>query len=347
LSTITYTFGIKTIKLSVEYPKSDHQCRNEKNTITQINSLIENLKKENYYYTGHEITGFTNTFINNAAEWNATTGVFTATKASWYSVSANVTYSAAIDTVNTEYGIGVAKNGNVISNNRIFVENNELVKRLAGINSDDVSLVALLGADIEYKSEDRNLAISRLLNDPNTKLPGTSKFINDAKLTPREEDIQRQKNILWQRYNAMKDVLESKITDGRSFRAHGELGNILETAAKTIFRQESQEWFDDYSASVRGDNSYTYGRAYRIILNDPGFMKKNGQTEYWQDVKTYMNIRSQVTKVYNSFPDGDERKALLKEAFLTYIETNMAAFHPKLQTTLKIYFINDSLKAVD
>lgn len=231
--------------------------------------------------------------------------------------------------------------------NRIFVENNELVKRLASIKSDDVSLVALLGADIEYKSEDRNLAISRLLNDPNTKLPGTSKFINDAKLTPREEDIQRQKNILWQRYNAMKDALESKITDGRSFRAHEELGNILETAAKTIFREESQEWFDDYSASVRGDNSYSYGRAYNIILNDPGFMKKHGQTEYWQDVKTYMNIRSEVVKVYNSFPDGDSRKALLKEGFLSYIESNMAAFHPKLQTTLKIYFNNDSLKAVD
>jgi hypothetical protein len=73
------------------------------------------------------ITGFTNTFINNAAEWNATTGVFTATKASWYSVSANVTYSAAVDTVNTEYGIGVTKNGNVISNNRTFVENGQTV----------------------------------------------------------------------------------------------------------------------------------------------------------------------------------------------------------------------------
>jgi hypothetical protein len=73
------------------------------------------------------ITGFTNTFINNAAEWNATTGVFTATKASWYSVSAIITYSEVIDTVNTEYGIGVVKNGNVISNNRTFVEINQTV----------------------------------------------------------------------------------------------------------------------------------------------------------------------------------------------------------------------------
>lgn len=231
--------------------------------------------------------------------------------------------------------------------NRIFVENESLVKQLSQIKDGDVSLVGLLGADIEYKTEDRNLAISRILNDPNTKLPGTSKLINDSKLTPREEDIQRQKNILWQRYNAMRDALEAKITDGKSFRAHPELGNILQAAANTIFREESQEWFDEYSAGLRGDNSYNYARAYNLILNDPVYMKKHGQTEYWQDVKTYMNIRSQIVQVYASLPDGDRRKGLLKEAYLTYIEDNISAFHPKLQTTLRIYFENDSLKAVD
>ena len=231
--------------------------------------------------------------------------------------------------------------------NRIFVENNDLVKQLSQIQDNDVSLVALLGADIEYTAEDRNLAISRLLNDPNTKLPGTSKYINDAKLTPREEDIQRQKSILWAKYNAMKDALEAKITDGRSFRAHEELGNILKAAANTIFKAESQEWFDEYSAGQRGDNSYNYAKAFNLIISDPKFMDKHGQTEYWQDVKTYMNIRSEVVIAYNSLPSGDARKARLKEAFLTYIEDNIGAFHPKLQTTLRIYFENDSLKAVN
>ena len=231
--------------------------------------------------------------------------------------------------------------------NRIFVENEGLVKQLSQIRDNDISLVALLGADIEYKTEDRNLAISKLINDPNTKLPGTSKLLNDIKLTPREEDIQRQKSILWARYNAMKDALEARITDGRSFRAHEELGNLLQATASTVFKAESQEWFDEYSAGLRGDNSYVYGRAYNLIIKDPAFMKKHGQTEYWQDVKTYMDMRSEVVKLYQSLPDGDSRKARLKEGFLTYIEDNMAAFHPKLQTTLKIYFSNDSLKAVE
>jgi hypothetical protein len=231
--------------------------------------------------------------------------------------------------------------------NRLFSDNGDLVKQLASIKDGDISLVGLLGADIEYKSEDRNLSISRLLNDPKTKLPGTSKLINDTKLTPREEDIQRQKNILWERYNAMKDALTATITDGKSFRSHQELGNALQYAASTIFKAESQEWFDEYSAGVRGDNSYNYAKAFNLIISDSAFMDKHGQTEYWKDVSTFMNIRTQVSQVYNSFPDGDSRKAKFKNAYLDYIESNMSAFHPKLQTMLKIYFDNDTLKAVN
>jgi hypothetical protein len=231
--------------------------------------------------------------------------------------------------------------------NRLFSDNGDLVKQLASIKDGDISLVGLLGADIEYKSEDRNLSISRLLNDPKTKLPGTSKLINDTKLTPREEDIQRQKNILWERYNAMKDALTATITDGRSFRSHKELGNALQYAASTVFKAESQEWFDEYSAGVRGDNSYNYAKAFNLIISDSAFMDKHGQTEYWKDVSTFMNIRTQVSQVYNSFPDGDSRKAKFKDAYLDYIESNMSAFHPKLQTMLKIYFDNDTLKAVN
>ena len=73
------------------------------------------------------VTGWTNAIANNAAEWNTTTGLFTATKAGWYSVAATITYAAAIDTVNTEYGVGISKNGGVVSNNRWFVEINQTV----------------------------------------------------------------------------------------------------------------------------------------------------------------------------------------------------------------------------
>lgn len=235
----------------------------------------------------------------------------------------------------------------VESYNRIFKDNPDLVKALAGIKDNDVSLVGLLGADIEYTTEERNTAISRILKDPNLKLPGTSKLVNDTKLTPREEDIQRQKNIMWDKYNAVKDALEARITDGKSFRSHEELGAVLKYLATTTFKNESQEWFDEYSAGLRGDNSYNYSRALKTVINDRKFMDKNGQSEYWQDVTTFMNLRDNVTNIYNSFPVGDERKAKFKDAYLDYIEQNLGAFHPKLQTLIKIYYDNDTLKAVD
>jgi hypothetical protein len=40
------------------------------------------------------VTGWTNLTTQNATEWNATTGVFTATKAGTYLVSSNLTYAA-------------------------------------------------------------------------------------------------------------------------------------------------------------------------------------------------------------------------------------------------------------
>ena len=61
LITIKYTFGNKTIKLSVEYPRKNHYCHNEKDTISQINNLSKHFRKENYYYDSHELSAITNT----------------------------------------------------------------------------------------------------------------------------------------------------------------------------------------------------------------------------------------------------------------------------------------------
>lgn len=231
--------------------------------------------------------------------------------------------------------------------NRIFKDNNDLVEQLSQIKDGDVSLVGLLGADIEYKVEDRNLAISKILNDPNLKLPGTSKLINDIKLTPAEEDIQRQKSILWDRYIAVKDALTAKITDGKSWRSHPEMQDYLSTLASTVFRNESQAWYDEYMGGVRGDNSYNYARALKLITENKGFMDKNGTSQYWQDARMFMTLRTQVASLYKSFQDGDSRKSQLREAYLTYLDKNISAFHPKLQTMIKIYFDNDTLKVVD
>lgn len=71
------------------------------------------------------VTGWTNTFTNNAGEWNSTTGVFTATKAGWYSVSGTVTYGSVQDTINCEYSVAINRNNATIASTRVFVELNQ------------------------------------------------------------------------------------------------------------------------------------------------------------------------------------------------------------------------------
>ena len=141
--------------------------------------------------------------------------------------------------------------------------------------------------------------------------------------------------------------MTAQITDGKSFRSHKELGDYLAYVASTTFREESQAWYDEYMAGVRGDNSYNYARALKLITTNDDFMKKNGDTEYWKDAQMFMNLRDQVAALYKSFPDGDPRKSKMRDAYLAYIDTNISAFHPKLQTMIKIYFDNDTLKVVE
>lgn len=62
--------------------------------------------------TATQIGGWTNVFTQNAAEWNAATGQFTATKAGTYLVSCEIFYdSHAAPTINTEYNLSVNSTG--------------------------------------------------------------------------------------------------------------------------------------------------------------------------------------------------------------------------------------------
>jgi hypothetical protein len=71
---------------------------------------------------GLTLTGWSNATAINAAEWNPTTGVFTATKAGTYIVTINLTYANVIDNVNAEYSANINKNGNNFGQSRLFVQ---------------------------------------------------------------------------------------------------------------------------------------------------------------------------------------------------------------------------------
>jgi hypothetical protein len=70
------------------------------------------------------ITGWTNNIVQNAAEWNPTTGIFTATKAGTYRVSAKLMFAIFTPSaLNNEYNIGIVSTAQgTISTSYIFVD---------------------------------------------------------------------------------------------------------------------------------------------------------------------------------------------------------------------------------
>ena len=76
-------------------------------------------------------------------------------------------------------------------------------------------------------------------------------------------------------------------------------------------------------------------------------MNKNGNSQFWKDATDFLKSRSMFVNVYQSLPDYDPRKAQIKDAYNTWVETNLGQWDGNLKTILTQYFDNDSLKAVN
>jgi hypothetical protein len=230
---------------------------------------------------------------------------------------------------------------------RVFEDNDDLVGRLANIEPGEIGLVGLLTADLDYDPAKQSNNILTLLANPSTRLPGTSKNINELKMTPQEIETERLKQRTWNQYMDVKEALEAKITDGRTLRAHPELKAVLDNLAVTVFKDQSQAWYDQYQLAQSGDTSYKYARALTEITNDEKFMAKNGNSQFWKDTKTFLDARAMFTQVYQSLPDYDPRKAQLTDAYNNWVQGLSGQWDSNLKTILTRYFDNDSLKAVN
>jgi hypothetical protein len=246
---------------------------------------------------------------------------------------------------------GSSKNLNIPATSeayaRVFEDNDALVGRLANIEPGEIGLVGLLTADLDYDPAKQSNNILTLLANPSAVLPGTSKNLNELKMTPQEIETERIKQRTWNTYMATKAALEAKITDGKTLRAHPELKAVLDNLAATTFKDQSQAWYDQYQLAQSGDTSYKYARALTEIVNDKQFMSKNGKSQLWQDAQEFLNARSMFSMAYQSLPDYDPRKAMLREAYNMWTEQNASQWDGNLKTIITRYFDNDSLKAAN
>ena len=231
---------------------------------------------------------------------------------------------------------------------RVFEDNDELVGKLATIDKDDIGIVSLLTADLSRNENEKSTNIINILSNPDLKLPGTTKRINDFRLQPQEIERERIKQRTWNDYNLVRDALEEKITDGRSLRAHPELKAILDQLVETSFKGQSQAWYDEYQLSASGDTSYKWARAFNTIINDKKFMNNEAKdVRFWKDATLFVNARNTIAKMYQSLPDYDPRKAIIRENYNQWTLQNSEQWDPTLQMYIKQYFDNDSLKAVE
>ena len=230
---------------------------------------------------------------------------------------------------------------------RVFEDNDELVGKLANIEPGEIGLVAMLTADLDYDPAKQSSNILALLSNPNATLPGTSKKLNELKMTPQEIETERLKQRTWDQYMNVKEALEAKITDGKTLRAHPELKAVLENLANTVFKEQSQAWFDQYQLAQSGDTSYKYARALHLIVNDDKWMSKHGNSSFYQDAKTFLDSRAMFVQVYQALPDYDPRKGQLMDGYNAWVEANAGQWDKNLKTVLTRYFDNDSLKAVN
>ena len=247
--------------------------------------------------------------------------------------------------------VGSSKNINMPATSeayaRVFEDNDDLVGRLANIEPGEIGLVSLLTADLEYDPAKQSNNILALLANPKATLPGTSKNLNELKMTPQEIETERLKQRTWNIYMATKAALEAKITDGKTLRAHPELKSVLDNLAATVFREQSQAWYDQYQLAQSGDTSYKYARALTEITNDKNFMAKSGGNQFWKDVQEFLTARTMFSTAYQMLPDYDPRKAKLREAYNMWTEQNAGQWDGNLKTIITRYFDNDSLKAAN
>jgi len=224
---------------------------------------------------------------------------------------------------------------------RVMQENPKLTESLAKL---DPKLVSMLTLDIKTKPEEWNLSIYKILNDPNTKLPGNIP-LNKIKLSPEQYETERQVNRAQIAFNDKKDKLNAQaLAQGKTdYTSVPQLKAELENYALNVLAPQSPEWFDRYNNPKYSNNSYNYAKGLETIVNNVEFMAKHGDTKMWQDVSNFISMRNQYVDAYQALGDRDPRKRMLIAGYQQYLVQNLSQWEPNLQELIRRYFINDKM----
>jgi hypothetical protein len=230
---------------------------------------------------------------------------------------------------------------NVKSYDRVFEENPGLTATLAKL---DPKLVSLLTLDIKSKPEDFNLSIYKILNDPNTKLPGNIPF-NKIKLSPEQYETERQINRAQIKFNEKKDKLNAQaLAQGKAdYTSIPQLKAELESYAKDTLAPQSPEWFDRYNNPNPPNYAYNYAKGLETVVTNVEFMTKHGDSKMWQDISNFISMRNMYVDSYQALGDRDPRKKMLTAGYQQYLIENMSQWEPNFQEVIRRYFTKDKL----
>jgi hypothetical protein len=220
---------------------------------------------------------------------------------------------------------------------RIWSDFSGLAKELEGL---DASAVALLTADlpIGYSAQ-----VNKFLQDPNTTLPGGT-TLNEKLKTPKQIEEELEKTRVWKAYSDYKTQLNdaAKKAGYASYRSVPELVEAMQGYADTL-SDYSKVWSNEYNKNARtGDSAWVQSQGLYTIVKDEKFMKKFGNTQFWQHAKAFLSYRDSVAKAYQDAPVGSKTK--VQDQWTKYLEDTLDMWDPVLQKLISRYFINDNLK---
>lgn len=228
---------------------------------------------------------------------------------------------------------------------RVWEKYPNLVREMVSVAGDDaiqyVNLIAL-DADQTFNSAVNNY----MRNNP---LPGDDVPVLRRIQPERFANIVRV-NDGWDLYSREVVKYEAELTRLREMRDSTDSPEMKDFYRDEIYRTEQSwtEWIDNgplsentawqVSRSERGQNKADNAATFlSMIVNDPKFAQDEGRTQFWQNVKFFVEERNRAKAELSKIRDDDDKYAY-KARFRTWARNEFMPYAPEFLPTFERYF---------